>query len=65
MAIKGQLARIERHLAKRGNHPITFVIPYSGDKQKTKEIQQRLIRENGLVNKDTLIIFVFNFALAA
>jgi hypothetical protein len=47
MAIKGQLARIERHLAKRGSHPITFIIPYSSDKQKIKEIQQRLIRENG------------------
>jgi hypothetical protein len=65
MAIKGQLARIERHLAKRGNRPVTFIIPYSSDKQKTKEIQQRLIRENGLENKDALIIFVFNFALAA
>jgi hypothetical protein len=65
MAIKGQLARIERHLAKRGNRPITFIIPYSKDKQKTKEIQQRLIRENGLENKAILIIFVFDFAFAA
>lgn len=37
MAIKGQLARLERQLAKRGNHPITFIIPYSSDKQKNKE----------------------------
>jgi hypothetical protein len=65
MAIKGQLARLERQLAKRGNHPITFIIPYSKDKQKTKDIQQRLIKENGLEYKDTLIIFVFDFALAA
>ncbi len=65
MAIKGQLARIERHLAKRANRPITFIIPYSKDKQKTKELQQRLIRDNALENKDALIIFVFDFALAA
>jgi hypothetical protein len=65
MAIKGQLAHIERQLAKRGNHPVTFIIPYSKDQEKTKELQQRLIRENGLENKETAIIFVFDFALAA
>lgn len=65
MAIKGQIARIERQLAKRGKYPITFIIPYSQDMQKAKEVQQLIIRENGLENKDTLIIFVFDFAIAA
>ncbi len=43
MAIKGQLARLERHLAKSGQRVFSFVIPYFRDKKMEENLQQSLL----------------------
>lgn len=64
MSIKNALKRLELQVSKNSNkRPVTFVIPYSRDKEKTKEIMQELIKEYCL-EASAQVIFVLDFSTA-
>jgi hypothetical protein len=56
MAIKGQLARLERHLAKSGQRVFNFVIPYCRDKKKLKDLKHCLLIQYNLTELQSLRI---------
>ena len=62
MAIKGQLARIERQLAIQGNKMISFLIPYCPDKKKSQEMKQQILRKHNLIDSRATIVFVLDFS---
>jgi hypothetical protein len=66
MSIKNAIKRLENQVAKsRNSHSFTCVIPYCQDEQKTRELQQSIIKENGLESGDILVVFVIDYAKAA
>lgn len=62
MAIKGQLARIKRLLAIRGNKMISFLIPYCPDKQKIQEMQRQILQKHNLIDSKATVVFVLDFS---
>lgn len=58
MALKGQLARLERQLAKTGSHMLSFVIPHCRDREQSKKIKEEILIRNGL-NKSPNVTVVF------
>jgi hypothetical protein len=62
MAIKGQLARIERQLANQGNKMISFLIPYCSDKQKSQEMKQQLLLKHNLIDSKATVVFALDFS---
>lgn len=66
MAIKGQLARIERQLAKSGHQVSSFLIPYCRDKKTLEDVKHNLLIKYNLASlKDRTTVFVINYATAS
>lgn len=66
MAIKGQLARLERHLAKSGQGIISFVIPYCRDAKTQENLKHSLLLKHNLTNlRDRTVVFVIDYATAS
>lgn len=62
-AIKGQLARLERHLAKSGQGVVSFVIPYCRDKKTQEDLKHSLLVKYSLTDlKDRSAVFVIDYA---
>lgn len=65
MAIKGQLARLERHLAKSKQGIISFVIPYCRDATQ-ENLKHSLLLKHNLTNlRDRTVVFVIDYATAS
>lgn len=63
MAIKGHLARLERHLAKSGQRVFSFVIPYCRDKKMEEDLKQSLLLKYDLTDlKERTAVFVIDYA---
>lgn len=63
MAIKGQLARLERQLAKTGGRMLSFVIPYCRDREQSKNLKQEILIQNGLdKSPNVTVVFVMDYS---
>lgn len=66
MAIKGQLARFERHLAKLGQGIMSFVIPYCHDEKAREELERNLLIKYDLIDlRDRMAVFVIDYATSS
>ncbi len=66
MTIKGQLARLKRHLAKSGQGVISFVIPYCRDAKAQDNLKHSLLLKHNLTNfRDRIVVFVIDYATAS
>lgn len=62
MSIKNTIKRLEGKVARGFNtHPITYIVPYSQTEAQRLEMERLLIKS---VNKNTLIVFVVDYARA-
>ena len=63
MALKGQLARLERQIAKGSNRILSFVIPYSRDQEQSQKVKEALLIQNGLDKcQNVSVIFVMDYS---
>lgn len=66
MSIKNIIKRLENQVSKNSDkNTMTFVIPYTHDEEKTKEIKRSIIVQFKLEKSDAQIIYILDFSATA